>query len=101
MFEVVLWSYVVVLVSLGLMGFIKAGSKASLVASCLLALPLVVAALGGFAVTESRPVARVILGCCFALFGWRWWDSRRFMPSGVMALVSLTACGLLAGFAHD
>ena len=100
-FDLVLWSYVAVLVTVGLVEFSKSRSKASLMASCLLAAPLVLAALGGFGVAESRPAARAVIGCCFALFAYRWWVKKRFMPSGLMALVSLAACGLLSGFAYD
>ncbi len=100
-FDLVLWSYVALLVTVGLVEFIKARSKASLMASCLLAAPLFLAALGGFGVAESRPAARAVIGCCFALFAYRWRVRQRFIPNGLMALASLAACGLLAGFAND
>jgi uncharacterized membrane protein (UPF0136 family) len=99
-FDLVLWSYVLALLTVGLVGFMRAGSKVLLFSNCLLALPLVVAALEGFGMTESQPIARAVTGCSFAFFAWRWWTIRRFMPFGLMTLASLAVCGLLAGFAN-
>ena len=100
-FDMVLWGFIAVLLTGGLVGYFKAGSRMSLLTSCLIAALLAFAAWGFFGATPSRPVARFIIGCLFCFFGHRWWVSRKLMPSGLMALASLVACGLLAGFAND
>jgi uncharacterized membrane protein (UPF0136 family) len=97
-FDIVLSGFIVVLLSGGLVGYFKAGSRASLLASGLIAALLAFAAWGFFGATTSRSVARFMVGCLFCLFGYRWWVSRKFMPSGLMALASLATSGLLAGF---
>jgi uncharacterized membrane protein (UPF0136 family) len=97
-FDIVLWGFIVVLLSGGLIGYFKAGSRASLLASGLIAALLAFAAWGFFGATTSRSVARFMVGCLFCLFGYRWWVSRKFMPSGLLALAALATSGLLAGF---
>ncbi len=81
-FDIVLWGFIVVLLTGGLVGYIKAGSRVSLLTSGLIAALLAFAALGFFGATTSRSVARFMIGCLFCLFGCRWWVSRKFMPSG-------------------
>jgi uncharacterized membrane protein (UPF0136 family) len=97
-FDRVLWGFIAVLLTGGLIGYFKAGSRVSLLTSCLIAAVLAFAAWGFFGVTTSRSVARFIVGCLFCLFGYRWWVSRKFMPGGLMALAALATSGLLAGF---
>jgi uncharacterized membrane protein (UPF0136 family) len=97
-FDIVLWGFIAVLLTGGLVGYFKAGSQASLLASGLIAALLAFAAWGFFGATTSRSVARFMVGCLFCLFGYRWWVSRKFMPSGLMALAALATSGLLAGF---
>ena len=100
-FNIVLWTYIGLLMTGGLIGFLKAGSKASLIASCLCAAPLVLAALDAFGHTASPKVARVLIGILFGMFAYRWWGKRKFMPSGLMALASLAASVLMAGLGED
>jgi uncharacterized membrane protein (UPF0136 family) len=97
-FDIVLWGFIVVLFTGGLVGYFKAGSRVSLLTSGLIAAPLAFAALGFFGATTSRSVARFMVGCLFCLFVYCWWVSRKFMPSGPMALAALATSGLLAGF---
>ena len=97
-FDIVLWGFIVVLLTGGLVGYFKAGSRASLLASGLIAALLAFAAWGFFGATTSRPVARFIVGCLFYFFGYRSWVSRKFMPNGLIALIALATSGLLAGF---
>ena len=75
-FFVVLWSYTALLLIGGLMGFLKAGSRASLIASLICALPLIVAGSGWLGSAHSRVVARLTVGLLFALFLPRWIRSR-------------------------
>jgi len=97
-FNVVLWSYVLVLWSYGVIGFLKAGSKASIITCSLLAARLCVAALSGFGEVASPGIARYLVGCLVSVFFYRAWEKRRFIPDGLMAMASLSASGLLAGW---
>ena len=74
------------------MGFLKAGSKASLIASSVFALPLVLAALG----VIPALVADVVLGILFVYMALKFSKSRKLMPSGLMAILS--ALTLLARY---
>lgn len=87
MHQIVLWIYIVLLVAGGLTGFLKAGSKASLIASVISAIPLVLAALG----VVPPLVADVCLGLLLVMFGKKFAKGRKFMPSGLMALLSAAA----------
>jgi len=87
---IVLWVYIVLLVAGGLVGFLKAGSKASLIASSAFALPLVLAALG----IVPPLVAEAVLGILLVFMGMKFAKSKKFMPSGLMAILSLVALAL-------
>lgn len=100
-FDLVLACYIGLLLAGGLVGFLKAGSRASLIASTVLALPLAVAMLDGFGASASTQVARIWMQVLLVLFAWRWYKKRRFLPFGLLALASLIASGLLAGWAGD
>ena len=84
---IVLWVYIVLLEVGGLVGFLKAGSKASLIASSIFALPLILAALG----IVPPLVAEVVLGILLAYMGMKFAKSKKFMPSGLMAILSVVA----------
>ena len=90
--NVVLWIFIVFLLAGGLVGFLKAGSKASLIASSIFALPLVLAALG----VIPAVVADVVLGILLVYMAVKFSKTRKLMPSGVMAILS--ALALLARF---
>lgn len=82
----VLWVYIVLLVVGGLIGFLKAGSKISLIASVVSAVPLVLCALK---IIPGFPIAPVILGCLAAMFIVRFKKGKKFMPSGMMAVLTI------------
>lgn len=95
--QITLGVYAVLLGAGGVLGFIKAGSRPSLVAGLASAVVavvcLVLSALGS-------PVG-LWLGVALALaltglFSYRFSKSRKVMPSGVMAIVSLVVLALLA-----
>ncbi len=85
--NIVLLVFTVLLVAGGLVGFLKAGSKASLIASSAFALPLVLAALG----IVPPLVAEVVLGILLVFMGMKFAKSKKFMPSGLMAILSAVA----------
>jgi uncharacterized membrane protein (UPF0136 family) len=87
---VVLWIYIVLLLAGGLMGFLKAGSKASLIASSVFAAVLAACAL----VFPATHVPDVVLGVLVVFFGMKFARTKKFMPSGMMALLTAAALGL-------
>jgi uncharacterized membrane protein (UPF0136 family) len=85
--------YIVLLLVGGLMGYLKAGSKVSLVTSAAFALALIIA---GYAGVPYAP--QFILGLLIVLavvFAARLIKTRKFMPAGLMVLLTLAA---LAGY---
>ncbi len=84
----VLWVYIVLLLAGGLMGFLKAGSKASLIASSAFALPLILCATG---VLNVQYLADIILGVLLVYFGMKFAKGKKFMPGGMMAALSAIA----------
>lgn len=82
----VLWIYIVLLLAGGLVGFLKAGSKVSLITSAAFAI-----ALGGAAFGWLGPayVADLLLGVLLAVFAARYAKGRKFMPAGLMSIATL------------
>lgn len=89
--QIVLLVYIVLLELGGLMGFLKAGSKASLIASSIFAAVLVLFALNILPIAYSWIVLAVLL----VFFGKRLIKSKKFMPSGMMVVLSIVALILL------
>ena len=86
----VLWIYIVFLLAGGLMGFIKAGSKASLIASTLFAVPLILCTSEVHVLTITF-LADIILGVLLVYFTMKFAKGKKFMPGGLMALLSAVA----------
>lgn len=84
---IVLWIYIVLLEAGGLVGFLKAGSKASLIASSVFALPLILAALGILPAVAADGVIAFLL----VFMGVKFAKSKKFMPSGLMVVLSVAA----------
>ena len=87
----ILWAYIALLVAGGLMGLIKAGSKVSLIASTLLAIPLAAVALGHLPIQ----VAWVEIGFIGILFLFRYVKNRKPMPAIPMIVASAIVLTLL------
>ena len=87
---IVLWIYIVLLETGGIVGFVKAGSKASLIASSIFALPLILAALG----ILPAVVADGVIGFLLVFMGVKFAKSKNFMPSGLMVILSIAALAL-------
>lgn len=76
----------------GIIGYARAGSRASLVMGGLFGLLLAItgaAALRGWA--AGIPVAAALTGVLTVFFGYRFMQTGAFMPGGVMGLLSLAA----------
>lgn len=86
----ILWIYIVLLVAGGLMGFLKAGSKMSLITSLAFAVPLALCALGILDLSFGRlGLADVLILVLLVFFAMRFIKSRKFMPGGLMSIASL------------
>jgi uncharacterized membrane protein (UPF0136 family) len=87
-----LWIYVTLLIIGGLVGFLKAGSKISLVTSALFAILLSLCATG---VISPFYVADIFVGLLAVVFGIRLAKTGKFMPSGLMLALSLAELAVL------
>src|SRR5690349_9586501 len=86
--ETILWIYIVLLVIGGLIGFLKAKSRISLVSSIIFAVVL-----GFVAIDNPKPVFSVewswgILSFLALIFFIRFLRTKKFMPAGMMLLVT-------------
>jgi len=89
--KTVLWVYIILLVAGGLVGFLKAGSKASLIASASFAAALILCAIG---VIFQPHVADIILAVLLVFFAVRLTKSKKFMPNGLMLVLTIAALAL-------
>lgn len=91
----ILWIYIVLLLIGGMMGFLKAGSKISLITSSVAAALLVLTALSGvFTLNFRRNMADVIMAALLVVFAIRLTKTKKFMPSGLMLVLTLAALAL-------
>ena len=83
--EVILWIYIVLLVIGGLIGFLKAKSKISLITSVAFAVIL------GICAKDILPieVSWGILSFLALFFLLRFLKNKKFMPSGMMTLLTI------------
>ena len=84
----VLWIYIALLVVGGLIGYLKAGSKVSLITAVSAAALL---SLCAAQIIFQPYMADVILAVLLVLFGWRLTESKKFMPSGLMLVLTVAA----------
>jgi uncharacterized membrane protein (UPF0136 family) len=89
--QIVLWVYIALVLAGGLMGFIKAGSRASIIASGIFAAVLALFALNFLPFRYCWIILFVLL----LFFGKRFWKGKKFMPSGLMAILTLAVLVLL------
>ncbi|MFZ1074620.1 MAG: TMEM14 family protein [Verrucomicrobiia bacterium] len=91
----VLWIYIILLLVGGLIGFLKAKSKVSLVTSAVFAAILVLTVVPGvFQPGFARGLANVIMAMLLVVFAVRLAKTKKFMPSGLMLLVTIAALAL-------
>lgn len=84
--DVILWIYIVLLVIGGLIGFFKAGSKASLIVSACAAAILILCQIG---VIFERRMIDIVLAILLVVFAWRLTESKKFMPAGLMVVLTI------------
>jgi uncharacterized membrane protein (UPF0136 family) len=87
----VLWVYIVLLVAGGVMGFLKAGSKMSLLTSLAFASVL---ALCNANIIQVRHLEDIILAILIVFFGLRFAKNKKFMPMGLMAILTAVTLAL-------
>jgi uncharacterized membrane protein (UPF0136 family) len=93
--NMILWIYIVLLLVGGMIGFLKAGSKISLITSSVAAALLVLTAMPGvFTFTFRRNLADGILAALLIVFAIRLTKTKKFMPSGMMLVLTLAALAL-------
>ena len=91
----VLWIYIVLLLVGGLIGFFKAKSRVSLISSSVFALLLVLTTLHGiFQPTFAQDLANVILAALLVVFAVRLARTKKFMPGGLMLVLTILALAL-------
>jgi len=89
--DLVLWIYIVLMVIGGMVGFFRAGSKASLIASLAFAVALALCALQ---IIRPPLAPDIILAFLILFFGSRLAQSRKFMPNGLMLVLTIVTLAL-------
>ena len=82
----VLWIYIALLVIGGLMGYLKAKSKVSVIMSSIFALLLALFNLGKINV---QYFPEILIGLLIVIFGIRLAKTKKFMPAGLMLILSI------------
>jgi uncharacterized membrane protein (UPF0136 family) len=90
----VLWIYIVLLLVGGLVGFFRAGSKVSLISSSVFAAVLVLTQTGIFKQSVSLILVNVILAALLVVFAVRLARTKKFMPGGLMLVLTMLALAL-------
>ena len=91
----VLRIYIILLLAGGLIGFLKAKSKVSLIMSAVFAALLVLTTLRGvFQPAFARDLANVLMALLIVVFAVRLAKTKKFMPSGLMLVVTIAALAL-------
>lgn len=87
----VLWIYIILLLVGGMIGFLKAKSKVSLIMATVSAVILILCALN---LVFQYYMADVVIVLLIVVFTMRLAKTKKFMPSGMMLLVSIVALAL-------
>src|SRR5262245_58953614 len=89
--QTVLWAYIILLVIGGLIGFFKAKSQVSLIMSVAFAAALALCAAG---IIFQPYVADILLAALLVVFAMRVVKTKKFMPAGMMLVITLVALAL-------
>ncbi len=86
--EIILWIYLVLLVAGGVYGYVKAKSTVSLVSALVFGALLALAALNVFRWAYAGDLILTVLVVVFAM---RFQKTRKFMPAGMLTLLTIAA----------
>lgn len=90
--NLILWIYIVLLFLGGLVGFLKAGSKISLITSACFAGILILCNTDViFQPKFAHVLSTIVLVFLLVFFSVRLTKSKKFMPNGLMAVLTLAA----------
>jgi uncharacterized membrane protein (UPF0136 family) len=89
----ILWIYIVLLLVGGLIGFLKAKSKVSLIMSAVAAAILILTRTGIF--SHPAMIANVVMALLIVVFAIRLAKTKKFMPSGLMLAVTVVVLAVL------
>jgi uncharacterized membrane protein (UPF0136 family) len=87
----ILWIYIILLVIGGLIGFLKAKSKVSLIMSAAFAAALSLCAAG---IVFQPYMADILLALLIVVFAVRIAKTKKFMPAGLMLVITILALAL-------
>jgi len=94
--NVIFWCYIVLLLIGGLIGFFKSHSKISLITSAVAAAVLVLTRLPGvFNYTFARELDDVVMAVLLVVFAIRLSKTKRFLPSGLLLVLTVVVLALL------
>ncbi|MGA2603624.1 MAG: TMEM14 family protein [Verrucomicrobiia bacterium] len=86
------WVYGVIMILGGIAGFARVGSKASLISGVGFGLVLLVSGFGVWNGSQNSLMGATIIALLLVvLFAIRYAKKRRFMPAGMLAILSLVA----------
>lgn len=86
--EAILWIYLVLLLAGGVIGFVKAKSAVSLVMSLIFGALLALCALG---IIPGQFSGDLVLVALIAVFAHRFQKTRKFVPAGIMTVITIAA----------
>ena len=87
--NIVLWIYIVLLLIGGLIGFFKAKSRVSLISAAVFAAVLALMAIPGvFERKFALVVTNILLAVLLVVFAFRLGKTGKFMPSGLMLVLT-------------
>lgn len=93
--NIVLWIYIVLLLVGGLIGFLMAKSRVSLVMSAAFASLLVLCAVQGMLeVSFRKNLANILMATLLVVFAIRLGKTKKFMPAGLMLVATIAALAL-------
>jgi uncharacterized membrane protein (UPF0136 family) len=87
----ILWVYIIILVIGGLIGYLKAKSKISLIMSAAFAAALSLCAAG---IVFQYYMADILLALLIVVFAIRIGKTKKFMPAGLMLVITILALAL-------
>jgi uncharacterized membrane protein (UPF0136 family) len=91
----VLWVYIVLLLAGGLIGFLKAKSKVSLILSSVFAALLILTAVKGILDEQfARTLANILMALLLVVFSIRLTKTKKFMPSGLLLFLTIAVLAL-------